>query len=280
MVRKEGAAKLEAEVKVLRGLLQEGVPNDALTMQITALEGKIRDLRVASRGLVGEMPAVAGQSVASALKSASTGRELLVGSFQGVLTYLRDHWADQAGEQVTKGLAKAFSGDGVDFSGLLSKLADSLQSVPSGIGTWLSNAFSGMSDSGFGSLLSGLGSVMGFSTGGYTGPGAVNEFARFAHKGEVIFEQPAVREIGLGNLLDLRRTRKLSSVAAGGLSGVSAASLVPQAAPADSGGWSGNINAAMYLDPEEAAQAMLSSREGEARVIEIFMKNKSKMGIR
>ncbi|MBZ9980396.1 hypothetical protein LB521_04445 [Mesorhizobium sp. BR-1-1-8] len=70
---------------------------------------------------------------------------------------------------------------------------------------------------------------MRFDTGGFTGPGGKNQPAGIVHKGEYVFDQDAVKRIGVGNLAMLQR-----GYANGGL--VGAPSLPRIQAPANQNG--------------------------------------------
>lgn len=76
------------------------------------------------------------------------------------------------------------------------------------------------SEQGAGSLLH----LPGFAGGGYTGAGAANQPAGLAHKGEVIFDQPAVSRLGVPFLEALRRG-KIPGYRQGGLVGLQALAL-------------------------------------------------------
>lgn len=64
----------------------------------------------------------------------------------------------------------------------------------------------------------------GFSGGGFTGHGGVNEVAGLAHRGEVVFEQPAVARIGLP-VLEALRKGKIPGFSKGGLVGFGALAM-------------------------------------------------------
>ncbi len=51
------------------------------------------------------------------------------------------------------------------------------------------------------------GNIKGFTGGGYTGPGSVNQIAGVVHAGEYVFSQDSVKRIGLDNLERLHRGR-------------------------------------------------------------------------
>jgi hypothetical protein len=74
-----------------------------------------------------------------------------------------------------------------------------------------------------------------FDTGGFTGPGGKNQPAGIVHKGEYVFDQDAVKRIGVGNLAMLQR-----GYANGGL--VGAPSLPRIQAPAGQGGGAQQVN--------------------------------------
>ncbi|MBY3564129.1 tape measure protein [Rhizobium laguerreae] len=73
---------------------------------------------------------------------------------------------------------------------------------------------------GGGGLLSGLGAILGFADGGYTGPGGKNEPAGIVHKGEYVMDAETTKRIGVKNL------RRLQGYASGGLVGAPAMPVV------------------------------------------------------
>ncbi len=72
-----------------------------------------------------------------------------------------------------------------------------------------SSAFGGASGGG---IASGLGKLLGFDSGGYTGPGGKYDPAGIVHKGEYVFDQDATKRIGVGNLQRLSAGGSLPSL--------------------------------------------------------------------
>lgn len=58
---------------------------------------------------------------------------------------------------------------------------------------------------GGGGIFAGLGRLLGYSAGGYTGPGAAQEPRGIVHAGEYVFSKPAVDRIGIGALEAMHR---------------------------------------------------------------------------
>ena len=67
-------------------------------------------------------------------------------------------------------------------------------------------------------LAAGLGSLLGFASGGFTGNGGKYEPAGIVHKGEFVMSKAATSRLGVGNLEALHRTA-LRGYASGGLVG-------------------------------------------------------------
>lgn len=77
---------------------------------------------------------------------------------------------------------------------------------------------------GMGGLASGVGGLLGFSSGGYTGHGGKFEPAGLVHRGEFVVSKAAVQRIGVGNLEGLHRAA-LRGYSDGGLVGGATANL-------------------------------------------------------
>lgn len=58
---------------------------------------------------------------------------------------------------------------------------------------------------GMGGLSNVIGGLLGYSGGGYTGPGQADEIAGVVHGGEYVFSKKAVDRIGVGTLERLHR---------------------------------------------------------------------------
>lgn len=91
----------------------------------------------------------------------------------------------------------------------IGKIADAL--VESGINSIFSGGIGGGGSGIFGSIVSGLGSLLGFASGGYTGAGPANQVAGAVHKGEYVFSKPATERIGVQNLEAMHRSGRAPS---------------------------------------------------------------------
>ena len=79
-------------------------------------------------------------------------------------------------------------------------------------------ALTGLFDgSGEGSFAQTIGGLLGFSGGGFTGPGGKNEPKGVVHGGEFVFSKKAVKSIGVGNLESMHQSAK--GFASGGFVG-------------------------------------------------------------
>ena len=150
--------------------------------------------RAELEGLAGQMASteVATQRTADAINSS---RSIFQGFFSDI----------NSGIQQGKGFWESFAQAGINA---INKIADKLidfasQQLFDQAFLGLGSSFSGGSGGGggfFGSLLGGLGSILGFASGGYTGDGAANAVAGAVHKGEYVFSKQATSRIGVGNL--------------------------------------------------------------------------------
>lgn len=131
--------------------------------------------------------------------------------------------APQMLEQSATMLANTATGFTSDFSGSLGQIASGTANAGGGFlgafGGALNSIVGGLGgDAGgglgiFGAIFSGLGSLIGFADGGYTGPGRKHEPAGVVHRGEYVFDKRAVDRIGVQNL---ERLRRLPGFAEGG----------------------------------------------------------------
>ncbi|WP_406736983.1 phage tail tape measure protein [Thioclava sp. GXIMD4215] len=84
----------------------------------------------------------------------------------------------------------------------------------------MKKALLGLDAAGGGGFLKAVGSMLGYASGGYTGSGGVNEPAGVVHKGEYVFSQRAVQNIGASSLESLhQQARRGSTGSAGGNGG-------------------------------------------------------------
>ena len=105
---------------------------------------------------------------------------------------------------------------------------------------------------------------IGFSGGGYTGPGGVNELAGAVHKGEVVWSQADIRRSGGVAAVEALRKGNVSPV---GAAGAKAGSSLP--APAASGGTVVNI----HEDASRAGQVQTNTGADGRQMMEIFVSN-------
>ncbi|MBY3386408.1 tape measure protein [Rhizobium laguerreae] len=106
---------------------------------------------------------------------------------------------------------------------------------------------------GGGGLLSGLGAILGFSEGGYTGPGGKNEPAGIVHKGEYVMDAETTKRIGVKNL------RRLQGYASGGLVGAPAMPVVRSGGVSASRGGKTDIQVGVSVDDTGGLRAYVKS---------------------
>lgn len=244
-VRAESAAAMEGELAKLRDLLVANPGDVGLSLAIDELAAKIANLKKPVDDFASQFNKAMGSTVESTLKSARSFEDLFTGMLEGVLTYLRDYFAREAGQIFTKILqssGSASGGGGFSFASLLKLLP-------------------------------------GFATGGYTGPGAKYDIAGLTHADEFVFDKASVSAFGLPLLNFMWRNKRLPPgyATVGPVGASTSGSLGSGASMAPN--VSTNVSANLFLDPEEAAAATFNTKTGEARILEVFMKNKRKLGI-
>lgn len=162
----------------------------------------------------------------------------------------------------------AFGGIFQTIQGFFSNLASGISGLFSGLMSSLSGIFSG----GGGGLFSAIGSLFGFSDGGYTGPGGKYQPAGVVHAGEYVFSQAAVRNLGLPALNLLHRLA----------SGVSAPRM-PRLSYADGGlvnlpgavapVVNSSTRVVNLFDPSQVAGELGRTREFERAVLNVIQLN-------
>lgn len=249
-VRAESAAAMEAELAKLRDLLVANPGDVGLGLAIDELAAKIAKLKKPIEDFASQFNKAMGSTVESTLKSARSFEDLFTGMLQGVLAYLRDYFAKEAGQ-------------------IFTKILKSGQAGSSGTG------------GGLGSLLQSGFKLLGFANGGFTGTGGKYDPAGVVHKGEFVHDQATVSAFGLPFLTYMWKHKRLppGNYWTGGPVGAGTGGTLGQASLSGTGGgWTGDINANLFLDAESAAAATLGTRTGEARILEVVMQNKRKLG--
>ncbi|ACM35617.1 MULTISPECIES: methyl-accepting chemotaxis protein [Rhizobium/Agrobacterium group] len=115
--------------------------------------------------------------------------------------------ANQFNKSFTRGIVDGFieGKNAADvFSDALKKIGDRLLDMV--FNDLFASPTQGGSGGGISGIISGFGKLLGFDSGGYTGPGGKHEPAGIVHKGEVVFSQADVRRFGgVGRVEALRR---------------------------------------------------------------------------
>lgn len=284
-VAQGATTQLEAERKVRAERIATA---DAILANVKALEALAaasgnKDLALAAQrarleyeGLKNTLSATAtaiNTEIAGSVQSFVKG----MASGQNALDSLRSSLADVFGKFADR---------------LLQQLADKVlasleKSVGQGLGGLLEGLLGGGgSGGGVGALISGIGSLFGFASGGFTGAGGKYQPAGIVHKGEYVFSQADVRRLGLPLLHSLRmstRRTPLPGYANGGFVGPAAAA--GGLAQAVAGGFSPTIqnsvsvSPALYLDLDDLARKLGDNAvhgRNVARVV--FVDNESRLG--
>lgn len=124
----------------------------------------------------------------------------------------------------------------------------------------------------FPGAMAGLGGLMGFDRGGYTGNGDRLEPAGIVHKGEYVFSKPAVESIGVDRLETLHRQAKGYS-AGGHVTDAPSTPVQPMSGVAAPG--AANVKVVNVIDPGDIVAAGLSTTVGE-RAFFNFISNNSR----
>lgn len=118
---------------------------------------------------------------------------------------------------------------GEAFRSALNRIASKLLDMA--IDALWSRAFGGMGGAGGGGIFGGLATLLGFSSGGYTGPGGVHEPAGIVHAGEVVWSQDDIARAGGVSVVEGMRLGR-RGYAQGGAVAILPAVLPALAAPA------------------------------------------------
>ncbi len=257
--RRKEADALTAEAVQLQAELNLK-PNDAdLQLKLAELQDKIRQLKISSQDFWTDFNKGAGSALTSALEDATSFQDLWRKTLTGILTYVRDFFAKQMGEMFTQSLQGLRGGSGGSAAGTGSAGID-FGSMFSSAGSWFSSLF---------------------DVGGYTGDGARLQPAGIVHAGEYVMPQEVVQAVGLPDLAFIHANKRLPGYATGGLVGASAAMAGAVKTGASSGTAPNvNVNAALYMNPNDAAEAMLNTRHAETRIIEVVTKNAKRIGLK
>lgn len=173
-----GYAQTKAEIQ--QRLLNDAMDNGVeITPEYAARIAELAEKYATADASRNQMQAGVEKLSDSMAESSALGKNVLGGFVQD----LRD------GKTATEALSNA-----------LNKVADKLLEIA------LSALFDGTGGVAGGGILGGIFSFLGFSKGGYTGPGGKNQPAGIVHKGEVVFSQDDVKRFGgAGNLDRIRR---------------------------------------------------------------------------
>jgi hypothetical protein len=157
---------------------------------------------------------------------------------------------------ITNQLVDGFVGAiarGEDFKQTLANIAQQLAKLLIQAALFGDGPFGNLFGSPGQGLLSGL-----FYNGGYTGSGGKYEPAGIVHRGEYVFDQDAVRRIGVSNLEAMRKGLGKGFANGGAVGGA------PSFSP--------NMNLVLVDDPERVGDFLATPR-GESKVLEIIRRN-------
>lgn len=165
---------------------------------------------------------------------------------------------------------------------LFSNIGDKIMGLFTNVGSFISSIFSGGGaggGGGFGGIISAIGGLFGFETGGYTGDGAANQPKGIVHGGEYVFTKKATSKAGIGFLSSLQQALTggfVPNVAKIGYADGGYVDIPKQAAPAQQQ-QSPATRIINVIDPAMAGEYLQSSA-GEKVLMNFIGRNKS--GIR
>lgn len=276
------------------------VLNDATTSIASGLDGIVKGTET-----VGEAFANLGVSMASAILGALeqiAAKWIVTESLQllGITTITGATIAGEAAKttavvtaESTQTAAK-LAADGIttasSLAGIATTLGANLAAAAETLASWLPAAlvasvgsFGAAAVVGGAALLAAFALAKGFSGGGYTGPGAVHEYAGAVHKGEVVWSQADIQRAG--GVSTVEAMRKNGGYASGGYTGPSTAPLLgtqrittaPTSAKLDqtlsnmkSPSNTGNTTVNLIENPDKAGQ--VEKRQGDhEEFLDIFV---------
>lgn len=137
--------------------------------------------------------------VKAATEQANKAMEEAKGVVKGFLSDLR------SGLMNGEGFWKSFGNAAMN---VLNKIIDKIETELVDALFSLGNTTGGGGGGLFGSILSGIGAIFGFASGGYTGNRAASSVAGVVHGGEYVFSKRATDRIGVGNLEAMHKSAK------------------------------------------------------------------------
>lgn len=244
-VRVSSAAAMETELQRLRDLLVQNPGDIGLSLAIQELETRIRALRAPVADFAGEFNKALGSLTENTLKNARSFQDLWIGMLQGILAYMRDFFAKEAGQLLTKALQTG-------------------RSSGSGLG--------GLLDSGL--------KLLGFDVGGYTGPGGKYEPAGIVHRGEYVLRKEATSQLPRRVLDYMNQFGRIPSWWRGFATGGLATGGVPSPVSLGAPSITNQMNQALFFDPVDAMNAIRGTREFRDAVLTEVKAHSRKLGIR
>lgn len=199
--RERARVVVELETAARRANEQAGKKSTEVT---EAQRAKISELADAYAKVRGQLDQLNGPLASFARESADAGKQL-----ESLAAGSLDRIASDFGDIVagTKTVDEAFKSMAQSIISELAKIA-----IKKAILGPIANAIGGGLSGG------GIGKLLGFDDGGYTGRGARNKVAGYVHKGEYVFDQASVKAAGGPAVLDAVR-KNLRGYADGGYVG-------------------------------------------------------------
>lgn len=187
--REAAIAPMRKQLAALEAI-EGAVRSDAQNQAIERLKVQLEGLEATLDPLADKFNTVFGDAAGSALSDFITGTKTAKEAFKSFTDSVFRELINLAAKDVFRSFfgkgGSATGGNGLDVGGFLSGLLGGGSSA-------------GKSSSGSG-LFSGLASLFGFASGGFTGYGSPSQPAGIVHKGEYVLNARQTAAIGVGNL--------------------------------------------------------------------------------
>nr|WP_240979144.1 tape measure protein [Pseudomonas putida] len=195
--------------------------------------------------------------------------------------------ATVAGE-ATKTAAK-LSSDAVTTASSLAATATTTSAQVAAAGTtaaaWLPAAlvasigsFGAAAVVGGAALIAAYALIKGFSGGGYTGPGGVNEPAGIVHKGEVVWSQADIRRFGGVSAVEGLRTGNVTPISAARSTGGGGGSPLQAGTSSAAAGGSTNIQQVFNIGSDVSAQTVAMVQQGMRQTMTAILQDVNRNG--
>ncbi|HEY1170230.1 MAG TPA: hypothetical protein VGH19_02565 [Verrucomicrobiae bacterium] len=212
-------------------------------------------------------------SIEGLIKGTTTWKDALSQVGSTVINSLINGFMKMVTTQITGLFTVDEAKNKISLGQRIRNMADAVSNMPnallSSITSWGSAAAIGLA-----AITAAMSSFGGFESGGYTGDGRRSEVAGLVHRGEMVFDQPAVQAIGKDRLESMRMSRSLpvglasASAGGGGLKAMSPNINVQSTQPK-----------VIVVNSQEELMRVMKGSIGEEIMVSHIAKNKMRLGI-